>query len=200
MVPQSFRHIRLFIGLGVELRSLAACMNQPMAIPTNRLQILRPMGPAVRPERAVMDLQPITAAAVDTSPPVSLQNPVAMQPVNRVHQPNQGHSFAPVLGFHDKNVSGKGAEPEAASAVWNRPYVVACQHLCLSSGYNGYPALRRLDNAAELAFTGTAECAVAPAAGQRSAVGQVETLPDSLHHGIQDFGGTNVLVADDVGL
>jgi hypothetical protein len=132
----AFSHtILLSIGRSAEVQFPASPMNQPVAIPADRLQILRPVGPAVRPERAVMDLQPITAAAVDTPPPVPVEYPVAMQPVNRVHQPNQGHSLAPVFSFDDENVSGKGSEPEAASVVWNRPYVVARQYLCLSPGH-----------------------------------------------------------------
>jgi hypothetical protein len=77
-------------------------MDPIMAGPANRLQVFQPVAAAMRAKFAVVDLQRRHAAAPGTSPPIVLEDLLAVLPVDGRYQTSERQAAIGVRVFRDQ--------------------------------------------------------------------------------------------------
>jgi len=108
-----------------------------VAIPTNRLEIIDSVSPAVRAIFAVMDLQRPAAAAAGATATVLLQHDGAVHVVNAVHQGFQGEPLDSPRCFCDHFSAVKCRETDQAAVGRQFPDLVSSEALGSFSRHTG---------------------------------------------------------------
>jgi hypothetical protein len=92
-------------------------MKSAVAISAEWFQIVRTVCPTTRPVLPMMDLQEITATTTHASPSVPLKNSMAVESVDRLHQPRECQALMSMLCFGNQLLSFKGSEAERVAGI-----------------------------------------------------------------------------------
>src|SRR5689334_22075262 len=99
-----------------------------MAVPANRLQILKQMGTSVRAELPMMDLQTMRATAMNAFPSLFVEHAAAVDLVHPTDEQCQCKTLFAMTGFGDQLFSCECSVADGSMAVFQPAHLVAGQH------------------------------------------------------------------------